>query len=398
MPSKNIPVNGWPQIKELDIAAPILAELDKIETWQKSVKQETKSGAYVEFINALALDASSVIAEITASQDLHGYDKPWVGGSGKNKLHTTATSATVQGVVYTVNSDGTISTADTATNLSTLKVGTFTGLTSVTLNGCPSGGGSSSYGLQLFDETASTWGSSDYGDGVTVTTLDSTHTYSVLVVVRNGVDASGLTFKPMIRTSGDSTWEPWDNICPITGYSSVVITDVDSESQTATVTVALGSTVYGGTLDLTSGELTVTHASVDLGTLTYGKTGNDSKAFSTNSIKDEIKPCAWSSEITTAICSQYSADTGSNVYILKTDGIFGVDANGQVYFYDSRFEAETSANIKTALSGVQFVYELKTPTTTTLTAAQLEMVKGYNHISANSGNIAVTAYTGNTWN
>ena len=54
MPSKNIPVNGWPQIKELNIAAPILAELDKIETWQKSVKQETKSGAYVEFINALA--------------------------------------------------------------------------------------------------------------------------------------------------------------------------------------------------------------------------------------------------------------------------------------------------------------------------------------------------------
>ena len=312
------------------------ARMDTIEEWKSTVKAEEKTGAYVEFNNALALNALSVVAEIVASQDLHGYDKPWVGGRGKNKLHTTATSATVQGVVYTVNSDGTISTADTATNLSTLKVGTFTGLTSVSLNGCPSGGGSSSYGLQLFDETASTWGSSDYGDGVTVTTLDSTHTYSVLVVVRNGVDASGLTFKPMIRTSGDSTWEPWDNICPITGYSSVTITNVDSESHTATVTVALGSTVYGGTLDLTSGELTITHANI----------------------------------------ASYNGETIGEPWI-------------------SSMDEYTQGGTPT--TGAQVVYPLATPTTTTLTAAQLAFVAGYNKIEANTGDITIEAYTGAPW-
>jgi hypothetical protein len=50
------------------------------------------------------------------------------------------------------------------------------------------------------------------------------------------------------------------------------------------------------------------------------------------------------------------------------------------------------------MSGVDYEYELATPQTIQLTPEQLEMVKGYNRISANSGNIEVTAYTGNTWN
>lgn len=274
MPSKNIPVNGWPQIKELDIAAPILAELDKIEAWQKSVKQETKSGAYVEFTKALALPAVSVSAEIVAIQ------------------------------------------------------------------------------------------------------------------------------------SGSGTPSP-TNIRPISGFSSVTITREDAQGQTATVTVSLGSTVYGGTLNLTTGELTITHGYKDLGTLSWSRDtttrpadGATIHAFYT--VISEAKIVA-GTDIGNIICSQYVADKVRNVdyggyYDIKDGIIGGADTNRRIWVYDSRYNEYSTADFKTAMSGVQIVYELATPTTTILTAAELEMVKGYNRISANSGNIEVTAYTGNTWN
>jgi hypothetical protein len=59
---------------------------------------------------------SELIVDIEARQDLHGYDKPWVGGAGKNKLPNTATSQTVCGVTYTVNSDGSVTANGTSTD------------------------------------------------------------------------------------------------------------------------------------------------------------------------------------------------------------------------------------------------------------------------------------------
>ena len=47
-------------------------------------------------------------------QDLHGYDSPWVGGAGKNKLNVTGTTQTISGVTYTVNSDGSVKANGTA--------------------------------------------------------------------------------------------------------------------------------------------------------------------------------------------------------------------------------------------------------------------------------------------
>ena len=359
MPSKNIPVNGWPQIKELNIAAPILAELDKIETWQKSVKQETKSGAYVEFINALALDASSVIAEITASQDLHGYDKPWAGGAGINKLplvladiKSANTSGTWSDNVYTLNGGTFTVNTDSDGNVTGITAdGTFSANSD--FNIAPKGNYNALNGLILYaGVTCSTstytiycamrvspWTAYAYLQNVSSVTIsnvpnDSDTGFFIRVFAGS---VSNVAFKPMVATAGITGFYPYTNICPITGYSSVTITDVDAESHTATVTVALGSTVYGGTFDLTSGELTITHANI----------------------------------------ASYNGETIGEPWI-------------------SSMDEYTQGGTPT--TGAQVVYTLATPTTTTLTAAQLEMVKGYNHISANSGNIAVTAYTGNTWN
>lgn len=47
---------------------------------------KTASGSLVSFDDGADLPMPSFICNITANQDLHGYDSPWVGGAGKNKF------------------------------------------------------------------------------------------------------------------------------------------------------------------------------------------------------------------------------------------------------------------------------------------------------------------------
>ena len=371
MPSKNIPVNGWPQIKDLDIAAPILAELDKIETWQKSVKQETKSGAYVEFTNALALDASSVIAEITASQDLHGYDKPWVGGSRKNLLGDSD---------YETNATG--STNHLCTHFSKPTAGDKITL-SAYADGVALNADHCAFSFKAGDTTIISFAPGQTRTSPDMSALTGVNIYTDSTLANKNVIAQ--------LEIGESVtaYEPYENICPISGYSSVVITDVDAESHTATVTVALGSTVYGGTLDLTSGELTITHAlftvSNDgnwsvMSTNVYQHTRLDGAKTGVTTYTDAISSCF--NEQRTGVSSM-------------TNGGFKIQDG---FLYVKSTDYDTATDFATAFAGQTVLYELATPTTTTLTAAQLALVKGYNYLTCNSGNITVTAYTGNTWN
>ena len=107
---------------------------------------ETYTGAIAQFENPNGwLAVKSLEASIDPIQDLHGYDKPWVGGAGKNKLHVTATTQTINGVTFTVNSDGTINangtaTADTIFVLNSDIRSDISSGTSIIVNGCPSGG------------------------------------------------------------------------------------------------------------------------------------------------------------------------------------------------------------------------------------------------------------------
>ena len=44
------------------------------------------TGNPVEFSDGADAPLVKCVTQITGSQDLHGYDKPWVGGAGKNKF------------------------------------------------------------------------------------------------------------------------------------------------------------------------------------------------------------------------------------------------------------------------------------------------------------------------
>lgn len=155
--------------------------------------------------------------------------------------------------------------------------------------------------------------------------------------------------------------------------------------QGTTYTTALGRTVYGGTLDVTSGVLTVDREIVDLGDKTWTMI-SVSQGTMFRTTQSGIKQVSSTSEVINAICDRYRpvAQTSRAEGTLST----GVGSGGNnIDIIDSTYS--TAAAFKTAMSGAQLVYELATPQTYQLTAQQIDLLTGDNNIWSDSGDITL---------
>lgn len=185
------------------------------------------SGKPVTIADALQGNALGANATLEPIQDLHGYDKPWAGGAGKNLLKNTITTVTNGGVTATTNEDTSISFNGTPTQENgrfsisvTLSAGTYTA------SGCPSGGGNGRYVVALYKRNGSDVGlGEDVGDGVTFTITETSNIiYSMYFYQAYGT-YNDFRFYPQIEVgSAKTSFEPYSNICPITGRTSVDVT------------------------------------------------------------------------------------------------------------------------------------------------------------------------------
>lgn len=496
---------------------------------------ETASGSIASF-EAKAGDAvKSLLADIEPIQDLHGYDKPWVGGAGKNKLNClvatikskntggtwSGNAYTFRGVTYTLNS------ADGVVVDSIKAVGTASGGNAYLLVGFGNIADSLSLvsGTQYIVSNGASVGTVSYYDGSSSHTGNQSYTFTwdgnsganFTVGVASGSTVNTVYY-PMIRLSSvsDATYEPYSNICPISGYDSVVVSrtgknllptrtshtvttngitakfnsdgsitlngtasataifnlvsdtasnnrlylsegnyilngdtitnanfwigaykNADSGSWAVsskssggafaiakgdyifprirvgsgvvlnnetiypmirlasetdatfepyngnTYTISLNGTRYGGTLDVVSGVLTVTHVAVDLGSLTWEVWPGYTSIFRCG-LPSGCKTVG-NQGVPNWLCSAYAVTSG--VSVSSTIGSIGqlhasyVLANNPSYTDASAF--------KTAMTGQTLVYELATPTTVQLTAQEVELLVGLNQVWANSGDVEV---------
>lgn len=192
-----------------------------------------------EAVGAIASFRTDVVSalpmefDLLPIQDLHGQANPYPAGGGKNILPTiidtiksintngtwTGNAYAYNGVTYTINTDGAgnvigISTSGTASADSALYLVSQLVLTDpCVINGCPSGGSTTTY--RIFATSIG----SDTGSGVSKSQSGETTT-TIRIDIKSGTNASGMTFKPMIRlaTVTDATFAPYENICPITGH------------------------------------------------------------------------------------------------------------------------------------------------------------------------------------
>lgn len=124
----------------------------------------------------------------------------------KNLLLNRATTQTMSGITFTINSDGSVRATGTATAPVGLTIGSVSVKSgnSYILTGCPSGGGSGTYSLSIQGV------GQDLGDGLEYTPLsDSTINFNVNIFKVN--EAVDLLFKPMIRPASvaDDTYVPY---------------------------------------------------------------------------------------------------------------------------------------------------------------------------------------------
>lgn len=167
-----------------------------------------------------------------------------------------------------------------------------------------------------------------------------------------------------------------------------------------TYTIDLDGTIYGGTLDVTTGVLTVDRAIMDLGTIpesSWRYNHASSGAFDTSAIASLVKN-------NNCICSNYKtleSPTGTNisandyfVAINKKDdgtaysGNYGI---GTLVVKDTNY-TDVSTFV-TGMSGVKLCYKLATPFTVQLTAQDnITTLLGQNNIWSDTGNTTIEYY------
>jgi len=358
----------------LDSKAPVIAE--------------TASGSIASFTDGSPAPVTALTVGIEPVQQGDGDPSPdnvrpisgWTGtnirSAGKNLFKTTAETETKSGVTFTVNNDGSVTISGTPISGNTNK-----NLGIVTL---PAGnykvngfdyGSRTGTRLQIFDVTDGAQISIDLvyegHEDVTISLTKQTPILLRLFITKS-FDGNSITAYPQIRLASDpdASWSPQQGTTlPISWQTEA-------------------GTVYGGVLDVLTGMLTVDRVMVDLGTLSWVHFSPSGQIIF-DYFKTTISGIKYYSANILAPykCSQYKTTTATQIGKAGFDKCIA-QSGTIVFIADSAYT--DASDFKTAMNGVQLVYELAEPFTVQLDASTLETLKGENHVFADTGNIDLT--------
>ena len=166
----------------------------------------------------------------------------------------------------------------------------------------------------------------------------------------------------------------------------------NANSTTAITWQSEAGTVYGGSLDVTSGKLTVTHARVDLGSLTQW---NKNTSFTNTLFVANIT--GKKANNSNCLCTNYvngGIATGGAFLNNMQNNNFASDTSNGIYIRDDSKASLSGDDFKTAMSGVYLVYELATPVTYQLTPTQISAIVGTNNVFTDTnGDTSLEYYT-----
>ena len=190
------------------------------------------------------------------------------------------------------------------------------------------------------------------------------------------------------------------NPLPITGYTGMTITRNDGQNppvEEDTYSVSWQDecgTIYGGSLDVTSGVLTKSFEIYDLGSNNWSMisptaTIPDTR-FYCNALRNVIvKP--QSTVVANGCCDVFTMTTDRAVNTTQTtlENVLAIGSDGYIYVRNNDYSDANA--FKTAMSGHKLVYELETPVTYNLTPTEIETLVGTNNVFCDTnGNTNVT--------
>ena len=378
--------------KTYEQLAPVITELDKrIKTNLEAYPTDTADGSVASFSDGADATVKSLVVGIEPVQEGSGDPspdnvRPITGRTtanitmcGKNVLKITAKARTLNSVTYNVNADGTITANGTATggngrcdiinvdNPSKALLDAFSGKK---LAGCPEDGAYNTYLIHLIID--GTVICRDTGNGVQIPDLSQYYGASNLYIdasVRTNYAAENLVFKPMISEDASyGTYEPYSG---------------------ETISVAFPSeagTVYGGTLDVTNGVLTVDKAIVNLGSLTwYALQVAGENIFQVRSF---VFPEGAEGDPSKAWCEIFKPmPYGINGSYSTYDNVLWPHINGSFLVRCTSYTDVDS--FKAAVNDTYLVVPMKVPQTFQLTPTEVKSMFGINNIYADCGNVSV---------
>lgn len=356
---------------------------------------KTVSGAIVALPNAEEAPLVNCLVDINAVQSgsgtpsptnvrpISGFDTATIYVRGKNILNPTFTTKTENGVTFE-NVDKTVKITGTASAYSFCNLNYTNGVLAIP-KGRPlklAGGFSNSIYLTAcyFKEGTSTTitaATSKSGEFVPFTIPEDASTSWIRVNVAAGATAD-MAILPMVCADGttDAAFKPYD-------------------ARSFTKSVSLGQTVYGGTLDVVSGELKVTHAFLTLdGTGSYGQSsGTASGSIILTRAITSLAPTKGDND-TIGIVSNYLPETTSYTsWRSATPSITTNNAGNNIWLRLPNVSTKDEGISYLTSNPLQIVYPLATPQTYTLTGQEVTPIIGQDTIWANSGDVCITYRT-----
>lgn len=210
---------------------------------------------------------------------------------------------------------------------------------------------STDYYLQVQAPNGQLWGNNASAIRLTV---DTPADYTIRIFVRGGKIYNNVTIYPMIRYADaqDATFEPY------TAHEY----PLDSSLTLRGLLKLDGDSIYyDGDIYPPSGEVKRRYGAVDLGTLAWTKEtiSAGSSTYMFYSKLPTAKMTANNNEVANIVCPLYTA-TYRNA-LSGNDKVIAITNNGYLTIRDDDYT--DAASFKTAMDGVDLVYESATPTT-----------------------------------
>ena len=235
-------------------------------------------------------------------------------------------------------------------------------------------------------------------DLYTATLITDTVTGAVASITdgADGLPVQDLTISILPVQAGSGDPSP-DNVRPITGWTgaSIVHSPTLDAADGKTYTISWqteAGTIYGGTLDVTTGLLTVTRKIVTLTSSGWSYNSSYPNIFANNAVITANNP----SQYSTPVCDTYKGVAPSTSLAMNTDKTIKIlrnSANPRLCIKDTRYTDTTSFGA--AVDGVQVVFLLKDYVTYQLAPMEIRTLLGANNIWADTGETTLR-YTADT--
>lgn len=369
-------VDGGTPFTQIDVITELVTESGPIVSFDTKLHSSRPIEALIVDIDPI--QSGSGDPSLSNIRPISGWNGVKVTRTGKNLLKPpTVSTSEHNGISFAYTSDGGIVCNGTSTGVAysavqngfRLPVGRYVKNTQ----------GSNGIGVIVQTKTSPNW-TTVQGGGVsdrtvTINAEDTLYDLAVRIRIPSGITLNNYVYYPMLRLSGDSdTYEPYNG-------------------NTYNISLASAGTVYGGTLDVTTGVLTVDRVSLVIDgseqywfgvnncPTIYNVVYTDTTFKGVNSTTDIINNLGY---VPTAYNYAQMETNRPSVCIRANE-----NAQWRVYICTSE---TTLDGLKRSLEAnpLQIVYPLATPYEIQLTPQEIKTLIGNNNIWADAGDVTVT--------